>query len=103
MDIRQIAGLAPVIPIITIDDAATAVPLARALVAGGLPVIEVTLRTDAAVAAAQAMIEQVPEAVVGLGTVAPASSSVPVSPPRSQRSRKEPAYLFCRASRRHRS
>jgi 2-dehydro-3-deoxyphosphogluconate aldolase/(4S)-4-hydroxy-2-oxoglutarate aldolase len=69
MDIRQIAGLAPVIPIITIDDAAIAVPLARALVAGGLPVIEVTLRTDAAVAAAQAMIEQVPEAVVGLGTV----------------------------------
>jgi 2-dehydro-3-deoxyphosphogluconate aldolase / (4S)-4-hydroxy-2-oxoglutarate aldolase len=69
MNIRDIAGLAPVIPIITIDDAATAVPLARALVAGGLPVIEVTLRTEAALAAARAMIAEVPEAVVGLGTV----------------------------------
>jgi 2-dehydro-3-deoxyphosphogluconate aldolase/(4S)-4-hydroxy-2-oxoglutarate aldolase len=68
MNIRDIAGLAPVIPIITIDDPATAVPLARAL-AGGLPVIEVTLRTEAALAAARAMIAQVPEAVIGLGTV----------------------------------
>jgi 2-dehydro-3-deoxyphosphogluconate aldolase / (4S)-4-hydroxy-2-oxoglutarate aldolase len=69
MNIRDIAGLAPVIPIITMDDAATAVPLARALVAGGLPVIEVTLRTEAALAAARAMIAEVPEAVIGLGTV----------------------------------
>jgi 2-dehydro-3-deoxyphosphogluconate aldolase / (4S)-4-hydroxy-2-oxoglutarate aldolase len=69
MNIRDIAGLAPVIPIITIDDAATAVPLARALVAGGLPAIEVTLRTEAALAAARAMIAEVPEAVIGLGTV----------------------------------
>ncbi len=69
MNIRDIAGLAPVIPIITIDDPATAVPLARALVAGGLPVIEVTLRTEAAVTAARAMIAEVPEAVIGLGTV----------------------------------
>ena len=69
MNIRDIAGLAPVIPIITIDDPATAVPLARALVAGGLPVIEVTLRTEGALAAARAMIAEVPEAVIGLGTV----------------------------------
>ena len=69
MSIRDIAGLAPVIPIITIDDASTAVPLARALVAGGLPVIEVTLRTEAALVAARAMIAEVPEAVIGLGTV----------------------------------
>ena len=69
MNIRDIAGLAPVIPIITIDDAAIAVPLAQALVAGGLPVIEVTLRTEAALAAARAMIAQVPDAVIGLGTV----------------------------------
>jgi 2-dehydro-3-deoxyphosphogluconate aldolase/(4S)-4-hydroxy-2-oxoglutarate aldolase len=69
MNIRDIAGLAPVIPIITIDDAATAVPLARALVAGGLPVIEVTLRTEPALAAARAMIAEVPDAVIGLGTV----------------------------------
>jgi len=69
MNILDIAGLAPVIPIITIDDAATAVPLARALVAGGLPAIEVTLRTEPALAAARAMIAEVPEAVIGLGTV----------------------------------
>jgi 2-dehydro-3-deoxyphosphogluconate aldolase/(4S)-4-hydroxy-2-oxoglutarate aldolase len=69
MSIRDIVSLAPVIPIITIDDPAIAVPLARALVAGGLPVIEVTLRTDAALAAARAMIAEVPEAVIGLGTV----------------------------------
>jgi 2-dehydro-3-deoxyphosphogluconate aldolase/(4S)-4-hydroxy-2-oxoglutarate aldolase len=69
MDIRAIVTRAPVIPVITIDDAAVAVPLARALVAGGLPVIEVTLRTETALAAARAMIAQVPEAIVGLGTV----------------------------------
>ena len=69
MDMRDILGRAPVIPVVAIDDAAAAVPLARALVAGGLPVIEVTLRTGAATAAARAMIEQVPEAIVGLGTV----------------------------------
>jgi 2-dehydro-3-deoxyphosphogluconate aldolase/(4S)-4-hydroxy-2-oxoglutarate aldolase len=58
-----------VIPVITIEDAAHAVPLARALVSGGLPVIEITLRTDAAVEAARAIIAEVPEAVVGIGTV----------------------------------
>lgn len=68
MDLRDILARAPVIPVVTIEDAEAAVPLARALVAGGLPVIEVTLRTGAAMAAARAMIEQVPEAVVGLGT-----------------------------------
>ncbi|MGE4228125.1 MAG: bifunctional 4-hydroxy-2-oxoglutarate aldolase/2-dehydro-3-deoxy-phosphogluconate aldolase [Dongiaceae bacterium] len=66
---RDILGRAPVIPVVAIDDAAAAVPLARALVEGGLPVIEVTLRTGAAAAAARAMIEQVPGAIVGLGTV----------------------------------
>lgn len=69
MDMRDILGRAPVIPVVAIDDAAAAVPLARALVEGGLPVIEVTLRTGAAAAAARAMIEQVPGAIVGLGTV----------------------------------
>lgn len=68
MNIRQIVSRAPVIPVITIDDVAIAVPLAQALVSGGLPVIEVTLRTDNALAAARAMIEQVPAAIVGLGT-----------------------------------
>lgn len=59
----------PVIPVITIEDAGAAVPLARALVAGGLRVVEITLRTGEAVAAARAIIANVPEAIVGIGTV----------------------------------
>jgi 2-dehydro-3-deoxyphosphogluconate aldolase/(4S)-4-hydroxy-2-oxoglutarate aldolase len=67
--LMEIFALAPVVPVITIDDAAHAVPLARALVAGGLPAIEITLRTNAAVEAARAIMAEVPEAVVGIGTV----------------------------------
>lgn len=66
---RQLLVSAPVIPVITIDRASDAVPLARALVKGGLRVIEITLRTDAAVEAASAIIAGVPDALVGLGTV----------------------------------
>ncbi|MGJ4895620.1 MULTISPECIES: bifunctional 4-hydroxy-2-oxoglutarate aldolase/2-dehydro-3-deoxy-phosphogluconate aldolase [unclassified Bradyrhizobium] len=62
-------ALAPVIPVITIEDAAHAVPLARALVSGGLRVIEITLRTQAGLDAARAIIDEVPDAVVGIGTV----------------------------------
>lgn len=62
-------ALAPVIPVITIEDATHAVPLARALVAGGLRVIEITLRTQAGLDAARAIIAEVPDAVVGIGTV----------------------------------
>jgi len=68
---QRIAGfcaMAPVIPVLVIEDAAQAVPLARALVAGGLPVIEVTLRTDAALGAIRAMAG-VEGAVVGAGTL----------------------------------
>jgi 2-dehydro-3-deoxyphosphogluconate aldolase / (4S)-4-hydroxy-2-oxoglutarate aldolase len=61
--------LAPVIPVVVVRDLADAVPLARALVAGGLPAIEVTLRTPVARDAIAAIAEQVPEAVVGAGTV----------------------------------
>ncbi|QKV95245.1 bifunctional 4-hydroxy-2-oxoglutarate aldolase/2-dehydro-3-deoxy-phosphogluconate aldolase [Streptomyces sp. NA02950] len=61
--------LAPVVPVVVLPDAADAVPLARALVAGGLPAIEITLRTPAAADAIRAVAEQVPEAVVGAGTV----------------------------------
>jgi 2-dehydro-3-deoxyphosphogluconate aldolase/(4S)-4-hydroxy-2-oxoglutarate aldolase len=65
----SVLDLAPVVPVVVIDDAADAVPLARALVAGGLPAIEVTLRTDAALDAIRAIADEVPEAVVGAGTV----------------------------------
>lgn len=59
----------PVIPVLTIDSAEQAVPLARALCDGGLPAIEVTLRTPAALDAIKAIAAKVPEAVVGAGTL----------------------------------
>ncbi|MFE4825667.1 bifunctional 4-hydroxy-2-oxoglutarate aldolase/2-dehydro-3-deoxy-phosphogluconate aldolase [Streptomyces sp. NPDC056672] len=65
----SVLDLAPVIPVVVIEDAVDAVPLARALVAGGLPAIEVTLRTPAAPAAIRAIAAEVPDAVVGAGTV----------------------------------
>lgn len=57
------------IPVITIEREADAVPLARALVAGGLRLLEITLRTPVAAAAAERIIAEVPDAVVGIGTV----------------------------------
>jgi 2-dehydro-3-deoxyphosphogluconate aldolase/(4S)-4-hydroxy-2-oxoglutarate aldolase len=66
--IDDLMRIAPVIPVIVIDDVAHAVPLAEALVAGGLRVLEVTLRTPAALPAITAM-KQVPGAIVGAGTV----------------------------------
>ena len=57
-----------VIPVIVIEDAAHAVPLARALVAGGLPAVEITVRTDAAFEAIRRVADEVPEALVGAGT-----------------------------------
>jgi 2-dehydro-3-deoxyphosphogluconate aldolase / (4S)-4-hydroxy-2-oxoglutarate aldolase len=69
MDISAIAALAPVVPVLTIEQTADAVPLARALVKGGLPVLEITLRTEVALAALTAIAADVPEAVVGAGTV----------------------------------
>jgi 2-dehydro-3-deoxyphosphogluconate aldolase/(4S)-4-hydroxy-2-oxoglutarate aldolase len=65
----QVLRAAPIIPVITIEHARDAVPLARALVAGGLEALEITLRTPAASAAAVAIIREVPEALVGIGTV----------------------------------
>ncbi|MGW7523977.1 bifunctional 4-hydroxy-2-oxoglutarate aldolase/2-dehydro-3-deoxy-phosphogluconate aldolase [Streptomyces sp. NPDC054783] len=65
----SVLDLAPVVPVVVVSDAADAVPLARALVAGGLPAIEVTLRTPGALDAIRAIAAEVPEAVVGAGTV----------------------------------
>ncbi|GAA5045888.1 bifunctional 4-hydroxy-2-oxoglutarate aldolase/2-dehydro-3-deoxy-phosphogluconate aldolase [Streptomyces similanensis] len=65
----SVLDLAPVVPVVVLDDVALAVPLARALVAGGLPAIEVTLRTPAAPEVIRAIAAEVPEAVVGAGTV----------------------------------
>jgi 2-dehydro-3-deoxyphosphogluconate aldolase/(4S)-4-hydroxy-2-oxoglutarate aldolase len=66
--IEQIMRTSAVIPVLVIDDIATARPLAEALVAGGLRVLEVTLRTDCALEAMQEM-KKVPGAIVGAGTV----------------------------------
>ena len=60
---------APVIPVIVLNDTAHAVPLARALLAGGIRMLEVTLRTPAALACIEAIAREVPDAVVGAGTV----------------------------------
>lgn len=68
MTIEQIMRSSPVIPVLVIEDAAHALPLAQALVAGGLRVLEVTLRTPAALDAIAEM-KQVPGAIVGAGTV----------------------------------
>ncbi|AHX15204.1 keto-deoxy-phosphogluconate aldolase [Dyella jiangningensis] len=61
--------LAPVVPVVIIENARDAVPMARALVAGGTPAIEITLRTSAALDAIKAVAEEVEGAVVGVGTV----------------------------------
>ena len=68
-DATAILSRAPVIPVLTIDDFEIAVPLARASCDGGLPVIEVTLRTRAALAAIAAIAAEVPDCIVGAGTV----------------------------------
>lgn len=65
----ELLRFSPIIPVITIERVEDAAPLARALVAGGLRLLEITLRTPAARAAAEAIIANVPEAIVGIGTV----------------------------------
>ncbi|HVN43861.1 MAG TPA: bifunctional 4-hydroxy-2-oxoglutarate aldolase/2-dehydro-3-deoxy-phosphogluconate aldolase [Steroidobacteraceae bacterium] len=67
--LQALLGRTPVIPVLTIERAADAVPLATALLAGGLRVLEVTLRTEAALEALAEIATRVPEAVVGMGSV----------------------------------
>ncbi|MCE9660821.1 MAG: bifunctional 4-hydroxy-2-oxoglutarate aldolase/2-dehydro-3-deoxy-phosphogluconate aldolase [Burkholderiales bacterium] len=65
----DLAGFGPVIPVIVIERVEHAVPMARALVEGGVRVLEVTLRTAAALGAIEAIAREVPEAIVGAGTL----------------------------------
>jgi|TARA_B110000977_G_scaffold115482_1_gene149210 2-dehydro-3-deoxyphosphogluconate aldolase/(4S)-4-hydroxy-2-oxoglutarate aldolase len=67
--VRNLLAGNPVIPVITLDRVEDAVPLAEALVAGGLKVLEVTLRTEAAIEGIKQIIKHVPGAIVGTGTV----------------------------------
>ncbi len=72
---RQVMRDAPVIPVIVLSDIALAVALARALVAGGIRMLEVTLRTSVALACIEAIAREVPKAVVGAGTVRSAADA----------------------------
>jgi 2-dehydro-3-deoxyphosphogluconate aldolase / (4S)-4-hydroxy-2-oxoglutarate aldolase len=65
----DLAAFGPVIPVIVLERVEHAVPLARALVAGGVRVLEVTLRTPAALACIEAIVRAVPDAIVGAGTL----------------------------------
>ncbi len=69
MSFQELLGSTRVVPVITIRDADTAVPLAEALLAGGLQVLEVTLRTDAGLESIRRIAADVPDAVIGAGTV----------------------------------
>ncbi|MEO8080551.1 MAG: bifunctional 4-hydroxy-2-oxoglutarate aldolase/2-dehydro-3-deoxy-phosphogluconate aldolase [Caldimonas sp.] len=74
-DPRELATHGPVIPVIVIDRVEQAVPMARALVEGGIRVLEVTLRTPAALGAIEAIAREVPAAIVGAGTVRSAADA----------------------------
>ncbi|HSQ70932.1 MAG TPA: bifunctional 4-hydroxy-2-oxoglutarate aldolase/2-dehydro-3-deoxy-phosphogluconate aldolase [Rubrivivax sp.] len=71
----ELADHGPVIPVIVLERVEDAVPLARALVAGGVRVLEVTLRTPAALAGIEAIAREVPQAIVGAGTVRSAADA----------------------------
>jgi 2-dehydro-3-deoxyphosphogluconate aldolase/(4S)-4-hydroxy-2-oxoglutarate aldolase len=68
-DIASIFAAGPVIPVVQIDDERDAVPMARALLAGGIRTVEITLRTPAALAAVRAVVREVPDIAVGAGTL----------------------------------
>lgn len=72
---RQVMEDAPVIPVIVLNDVAHAVPLARALVAGGIRMLEVTLRTPQALECIERIAKEVPEAVIGAGTIRSATDA----------------------------
>lgn len=66
---RDLFALSRIVPVVAVDDPAIGVALARALVAGGLPIVEMTLRSPNALAVAAAIARDVPEATLGIGTV----------------------------------
>jgi 2-dehydro-3-deoxyphosphogluconate aldolase/(4S)-4-hydroxy-2-oxoglutarate aldolase len=68
-DLESLLARTPVVPVLVIEDVATAVPLAKALVEGGLPLLEITLRTAAALDVIRAIGAEVEDAIIGAGTV----------------------------------
>jgi 2-dehydro-3-deoxyphosphogluconate aldolase/(4S)-4-hydroxy-2-oxoglutarate aldolase len=75
LNARDLLDLSPVIPVVVVDDAQHAVPMARALAAGGVRVLELTLRTPVALDALRRVAAEVPEVVVGAGTVVTAAQA----------------------------
>jgi 2-dehydro-3-deoxyphosphogluconate aldolase/(4S)-4-hydroxy-2-oxoglutarate aldolase len=75
MDTLELATHGPVIPVIVLHEVKHAVPLARALVAGGMRVLEVTLRTPVALDCITAIVSEVPDAIVGAGTIRSAAEA----------------------------
>lgn len=75
IDTLSLASHGPVIPVIVLQQVADAVPVAEALLAGGVKVLEVTLRTDVALACIEAIAKALPEAVVGAGTIRSAADA----------------------------
>lgn len=73
---ESVLDVVPVMPVVVIDDLASAVPLAKALVAGGLPAIELTLRTPVALEALRAIAAEVPEILLGAGTITTPAQAV---------------------------
>jgi 2-dehydro-3-deoxyphosphogluconate aldolase/(4S)-4-hydroxy-2-oxoglutarate aldolase len=69
LDVRAVLDVAPVVPVVVLHDAEHAVPLAEALLRGGIGIIEITLRTPAGLAAIERVAAEVPETAVGAGTV----------------------------------
>ena len=76
MDTRELADHGPVIPVIVLQRVADAVPLAEALLAGGVKVLEVTLRSEVALACIEAIARALPEAIVGAGTIRSAADAM---------------------------
>ena len=68
-DATSVLNVSPVIPVVTIDDPRHAVPVARALPDGGVRIIELTLRTESAMTSLKLIADEVPEILVGAGTV----------------------------------
>ena len=75
MNTLELAGFGPVIPVIVLQRVEDAVPMARALVAGGVRVLEVTMRTPVALQCIEAIARAVPEAIVGAGTIRSAADA----------------------------
>ena len=95
---QSLLNRVPVIPVVVVDDVDHAVPIARALVAGGLPVIELTLRTPVALDAIERIAGEVPEIFLGAGTIVRPGARPSKRRPRARSSSSRPAArrLCCR-------